>query len=79
MTRKRPAVVTYDTQLIERDMADRGWLRTDLARAAAVSDTTVMRFLRGQQHNARTAQKLAIALGWPLRRYIRVVRRAAVA
>lgn len=71
MSRKHVSSVTYDTLLIEQDMADRGWLKTDLARAAGVSDMTIGRFLRGRQHNARTASKIAAAFGRPLRRYIR--------
>lgn len=51
------------------DLDDRGWLKTDLARAAELSDMTVSRFFRGKQQNARTAKKLADALGQPLRRY----------
>lgn len=51
-------------------MEARGWLQTDLARAADVSDTTVMRFFRGERQTARTAKKLADALGRSLRRYL---------
>ena len=79
MQQKPLPVVTYDTRRYEEDMAARGWLKSDLARAANISDMTVIRFLRGQHHNARTAKKLADALGRPLHRYQRVTRRQAVA
>lgn len=62
--------VTYDVQLLATDMAAKGWLKLDLARAAGVADMTVIRFLRGEQRTARTAKKLAKALGYSVRRYL---------
>lgn len=62
--------VSYDTAKMQGDMAERGWLNTDLARVAGVSDMTVTRFLRGEQQTARTAKKLAEALGYSIRRYL---------
>lgn len=56
--------VSYDVALMRKDMADRGMLPTDLAKRARVADITVSRFLRGIQQNARTAKKLARALGY---------------
>lgn len=77
MQRNRPKAVTYDTQRMEQDMAARGWLPTDLARAARLSDMTVGRFLNGVHQSERTGKTLAEALGFSVRRYLRPVRRTA--
>jgi transcriptional regulator with XRE-family HTH domain len=63
-------LVRFDVAKMRDDMAERGWIATDLARAAAVSDMTVSRFLKGERNNARTAEKLARALGRGIRRYL---------
>jgi len=60
----------YDVERLVRDMTERGWIQTDLARAAGVSDMTVTRFLSGARRTARTAAKLASAFGHPVRRYL---------
>jgi hypothetical protein len=70
-------LVRYDVRKLEDDMATRGWLPRDLARAAQLSDSTVSRFLRGEFQTARTCGKLASALGFTARRY--VVRRTEAA
>jgi plasmid maintenance system antidote protein VapI len=62
--------VAYDVQRMAEDMALRGWLNTDLARAADVSDMTVTRFLRAEHQTAKTADRLARALGYTIRRYL---------
>jgi plasmid maintenance system antidote protein VapI len=62
--------VTYDVAKMRWDMAERGWNATDLARAAAVSNMTVSRFFSGERRTARTALKLANALGKTPRRYL---------
>ena len=62
--------ITYDVEKLRWDMTERGWLPTDLARAAAVSDMTVSRFLSGERQTARTLAKLAKALGKGVRRYL---------
>jgi plasmid maintenance system antidote protein VapI len=67
----------YDTVRIVADMALKGWLPTDLARAAKVSDMTVSRFLRGDTQTERTADKLSRALGYSPRRYLLSVARLA--
>lgn len=67
--------VRYDLGKLREDMALRGWLARDLARAAGVSDTSVHRFLTGKTQTARLAARLAQAIGHPVRRYI--ARRAA--
>lgn len=66
---------TYNVDKLRCDIAERGWLPTDLARAAGVSDMTVSRFLSGERQTARTAAKLALALGKSVRRYL--LRKAA--
>lgn len=65
----------FDVALLADDIAERGWLPADLARAAAVSAMTVSRVLAGTRANPRTVEKLARALGKTTRRYL--VRRAA--
>lgn len=70
--------IRYDVDRMVEDMALVGFLPTDLARKARVSDMTVSRFLRGEIQTARTAKKLARALGHTSRRYI-VSARLAVA
>lgn len=69
--------VRFDAQRLVDDMAARGWQATDLARFAGVSDKTVSRFLRAESQTAPTAQKLAEALGYSIRRYIVPSRQAA--
>jgi DNA-binding LacI/PurR family transcriptional regulator len=51
-------------------MAEHGWMPKDLARAAKVSEMTVSRFLRKDRQTAKTAKKLADALGYSPRRYV---------
>lgn len=63
-------IVAYDVAKMRWDMAERGWNATDLARAAAVSNMTVSRFFSGERRTARTAAKLASALGRTPRRYL---------
>lgn len=60
-----------------KDMTVKGWLPTDLARAAGVSGMTVSRFLRRERQNARTAKLLSIALGYSVRRYLLDARKTA--
>jgi transcriptional regulator with XRE-family HTH domain len=43
----------------------------DLAERANLSDMTVIRFLRGERLQAPTVKKLAAALGYSVRRYLR--------
>jgi len=61
---------SFDVAKLRDDMAERGWLPTDLAKAAKVSDMTVSRHLSGQRQNPRTIEKLAAALGRSIRRYL---------
>ena len=52
------------------DMAMKGWNNSALARASRVSNMTVTRFLRREAQTAKTAERLARALGHSVRRYI---------
>ena len=61
---------TYNVHRLVDDMALKGWMNTDLARAADVSSMTVTRFLRGEAQTARTAERFARALGYSVRRYL---------
>lgn len=62
--------VAFNTALLSDDMAAKGWLPIDLARAADVASMTVYRFLSGECQTARTAGKLAKALGYSAERYL---------
>lgn len=70
VTRQARPSPKFDTQRLVDDMAARGWQATDIARAANVSDMTVSRFLRREAQSAKTADKLARALGYSIRRYL---------
>ena len=61
---------SYNVGLLKNDMAAKGWIPTDLAKRARVSDMTVSRFLSGERRTARTAKKIATALGYSIRRYL---------
>lgn len=63
-------VVRFNARLLAEDMAAAGLGKLDLAKRAGVSDMTVIRFLRAERQTARTAKKLAKALGKSVRRYI---------
>lgn len=60
----------WNVALLEADMAAKGWLPVDLARQAGVSHMTVGRFMKRERQTARTAKKLAAALGRSVRRYL---------
>lgn len=53
----------YDVQRMSDDMSRKGWMMTDLAREAGVSNMTVTRFFRSEAQTAKTARKLSFALG----------------
>ena len=63
----------FDVNAIRSDMDARGWMPTHLAKAAGISDMTLSRFLHGRIQTAKTASKIAQALGRPVRRYLRKV------
>ncbi|HYE86529.1 MAG TPA: helix-turn-helix transcriptional regulator [Vicinamibacterales bacterium] len=60
----------YDVGRLLDDIALRGWQPADLADRAGVARSTVSRFLSGDFQTARTAKKLADALGYSVRRYL---------
>jgi transcriptional regulator with XRE-family HTH domain len=66
----------WNVEQMEQDVAAKGWLPVDLARRAGVSHMTVGRFLKGERQTARTAHKLATALGYSVRRYLIATNRA---
>jgi transcriptional regulator with XRE-family HTH domain len=68
-TERRPRA-TYNVERMVLDMALKGWHGTDLARAAGVSSMTVTRFLRREAASPQTAERLARALGYSVRRYL---------
>lgn len=70
-------VIRFDAQLMAEDMAIKGWSKLDLAKAAGVADMTVIRFLRSERQTAKSARKLAKALGFSVRRYLISVRGTA--
>ena len=63
-------ISTYHTKRMQRDLALKGWLLVDLARAANVHPSSVSMFLRGLSQAPRMAHKLATALGYPVARYM---------
>lgn len=63
-------VVGYDVQRMAEDMAAQGLDNVSLGLKAKVADVTVGRFLKGTFQTARTAKKLAQALGYSPGRYI---------
>ncbi|HEV8474608.1 MAG TPA: helix-turn-helix transcriptional regulator [Methylomirabilota bacterium] len=63
--------IAYDVAQMQHDMAAKGWQSTDLARKARVDRATVSRFFDGSFQTPRTAKKLATALGYSVRRYLR--------
>lgn len=60
----------FDVDKLARDMASRGWLAPDLARAAGVAAWTVHRALNGDRMNPRTWDRLARAMGHTAKRYL---------
>jgi transcriptional regulator with XRE-family HTH domain len=67
--RQRPRA-HYNVQRFVDDMADRGVNISQLAREAGLSHTSVGDFLTGQHQTAKTAKKMAEALGRSVRRYL---------
>jgi transcriptional regulator with XRE-family HTH domain len=62
--------IGFNTQLMAEDMVRRGLNKLDLSKRARVADMTVIRFLRGERQTAKTAKKLAKALGHDVDRYL---------
>ena len=68
---------TFDIHRLTEDMALKGWMAADLARAAAVSTSAVSLFLNRKHQTPKMAAKLASALGHPIRRYLKTTTRRA--
>lgn len=66
----------YDGERVVADLGRRGWSARDLARATGKSEPTIGRFLAGTVQTAKTAAAIALALGYPVRRYFASVRPA---
>lgn len=64
----------FDIGQMQTDMDAKGWQPTDLADRAEVAPSTVSRFFSGEIQTARTAKKLAKALGYSVRRYLISIR-----
>lgn len=62
--------VEFNVQLMAEDMAVNGLDKLGLSKKAKVADMTVIRFLRAESQTARTAAKLAKALGHSVERYV---------
>jgi len=60
------------------DLDAKGWQPTDLAAFADVAPSTISRFFSGERQTARTAKRIADALGYHVRRYV-ISSREAVA
>lgn len=64
----------FDAAAMQADMVAKGWLAADLARESGLSHMTVARFFDGHYRTARTAKKIADALGRDLRVYMKTAR-----
>jgi transcriptional regulator with XRE-family HTH domain len=69
----------WNVALLEADRLAKGWNHSDLAAEAGVSVSSVTRFVGGEVQTPGMAKKLADALGQPLRRYVAVESRPAIA
>lgn len=56
-------LLVLDPTKVARHTALRGWLRTDLAKAAGVSPNPIVTLFKGKPISPRTAGKVAAALG----------------
>ena len=63
-------IVDFNVVLMQRDMVTKGWEPTDLADRVRCHKSTISRFFSGEHRTAKTAKKIAKALGQPLERYI---------
>lgn len=60
----------WNLRLMDADRCSKGWTHQELAVNAGTSCATVTRFLDGKFKSPKTAKKLAMALGYPLDRYL---------
>jgi predicted transcriptional regulator len=56
------AGVRFNRSRLEFSMLAKGWLRSDLATAADVSEATLFKVFAGKRVTNRTAQKITLAL-----------------
>jgi plasmid maintenance system antidote protein VapI len=63
--------VKWNVGRIWLDMAERSWNSRDLARVADVHEATISRFLNGHVQTPAVAGKIAAALGYSTRRYLK--------
>ena len=68
--RTRPRKPPYNTALMHADRRCLGWNMRALAREAGLSTATVTRVLQGQNRAEATVKRVAIALGYPVSRYV---------
>lgn len=61
----------FNVAILKHDIAARGWVASDLAKAAKVSDMTVSRALRGKVTNPKTWDRFARVMGVPVSRYLK--------
>jgi len=59
----------FNTRRVLADMDMRGWNGVQLAKASGLSYPTISRFLNNQLQTAKTAERIARALGYSVRRY----------
>jgi transcriptional regulator with XRE-family HTH domain len=59
----------FDAKKVAADMALRGWNAQDLAKAADLSDMTILRFITGAVQTAKTNERIARAFGYAPKRY----------
>ena len=69
MGMKQQPRVVWDTSKVVADRDLRGWSTHTLATRAGLSYKTVDRFLNGEVQTAKTALKIATAMGYSIRRY----------
>ena len=68
---------SFDTNRICEDMTLRGLLPIHLAERTGLAQSTISRFLVGQVQSVTTANIIAKALGFPVKRYIKSVKQVA--
>lgn len=59
----------YQGNKVLADLGLRGWNCSDLARHTGLSYPTISRFVHGQVQTPKTAERIARALGYSVRRY----------
>lgn len=62
--------VIYNTGLMTKDMAERGWNQADLARVSGRHKATIGRFFAHEIQTAGVAKDIADALGQAVSRYV---------